>query len=431
MSQLTLATLAALLGWIALIAYAVLGGADFGGGIWDLFARGRTAARERSAIAGAMGPVWESNNIWLIFVLVITWTAFPIVYASVSTALFIPITFALIGIVLRGASFSFRSHYGMRVGAGVAWGHVFSTASIITPFLLGTVAGALAGGMIHVSGSPAQVQANLWTTWTTPFALACGAFAVALCAVLAATYLTVDSHNNGDLLLAERFRQRAIIAGAVTAAVGVLAAVLSSFQAPVLWHGLIGKALPFSLGAILLGLATAVALLRNAYAAARILVAAGTVFIFAAWGVAQWPYFIVPDVTVDNAASPSSVLGPLLIVALLGLILVLPVLWYLFSIFKGPGTRTGPATGPHATTASFVASLQPASTSDQPSTSAMSAAPVQPSSVSGGAVRQQVIPVLAFSLAVAAATFITALYDAVRNRAGSRSRHSRTEAPSP
>src|SRR5262245_21607436 len=215
MSQLTLATLSAGLILIALIAYAVLGGADFGGGIWDLLARGPAAGRERIAIAHGMGPVWESNNVWLVFVLVVTWTAFPIVFAGVSTALFIPITLAVIGIVLRGAAFSFRSNYGLEVGSGVGWGHVFEIASTVTPFLFGMIAGALASGGIRVSGDPPQVQANPWTTWTTPFALSCGAFALALCAVLSATYLAVEAHDadDGEQNLAQSFRQRAIWAG--------------------------------------------------------------------------------------------------------------------------------------------------------------------------------------------------------------------------
>src|SRR5262249_11121374 len=271
MSQLTLATLSAGLILVALVAYAVLGGADFGGGIWDLLARGPAGARGRGAIARGVGPGGGSNNIWLIFVLVVTWTAFPIVFAGVSTALFIPITLALIGIVLRGASFSFRSNYGMQIGAGVQWGYVFGVASTITPFLLGTVAGALASGGIHVFGHPPQVQANAWTIWTTPFALSCGAFALGLCSVLSATYLTVEARNRGDEALAQRFRQRAIVAGAVTALLGALAAVLARSQAPTLWRGLIGKALPFSLGAVLLGLATAATLLLASYWAARVL----------------------------------------------------------------------------------------------------------------------------------------------------------------
>lgn len=363
MSQLTLATLCAILVLIALIAYAVLGGADFGGGIWDLLAHGPAAGRERAAIAQAMGPVWESNNVWLIFVLVVTWTAFPIVFAGISTALFIPITLALVGIVLRGASFSFRSNYGMQIGAGVAWGHVFNIASTITPFLFGTVAGAIASGGIRVSGQPPQVQANPWTIWTTPFALSCGAFALALCSVLSATYLAVEAQNNGDHELAADFRWRALWAGAITALFGAVAAVLASIEAPILWHGLIGKALPLSLAAVLLGLATAGALLGQRYQVARVLVVGLTACILAAWGLAQWPYLIVPDVTVGNAASPASVLGPMLIVALLGLVVLLPSLWYLFHVVKTqPRTR-----GPSTSVVSFVSTL--------PSTGGASTAP--------------------------------------------------------
>jgi cytochrome d ubiquinol oxidase subunit II len=360
MSQSTLATLSALIVWVALIAYAVSGGADFGGGIWDLLARGPTARRERVAIAQAMGPVWESNNIWLIFVLVVTWTAFPIVYAGVSTALFIPITLAVIGIVLRGAAFSFRSNYGLEVGAGLAWGRVFNTASAVTPFLFGTMAGALVSGGIRFTGQPPEAQANPWTTWTTPFALSCGLFALGLCSVLSATYLAVDATNNGDQALVESFRRRAMIAGAVTAVVGAIAAALASVQAPVLWHGLIGRALPLSLAAVILGLATAAALLRNWLRVARVLVIVMAVCILAAWGVGQWPYLIVPDVTIDNAASPASVLGPMLIVVLIGLVLLLPALWYLLRIFKArPRART-----PQTTVAAFVSTLEPTEETD-------------------------------------------------------------------
>ena len=362
MSQSTLATLSVILAWVALIAYAVFGGADFGGGIWDLLARGPTAVRQRVAISRGMGPVWESNNVWLIFVLVVTWTAFPIVFAGVSSALFIPITLAVIGIVLRGAAFSFRSNYGLEIGAGLRWGHIFNIASVITPFLFGTMAGALASGNIHVSGPPMQVQANPWTTWTSPFALTCGVFAVGLCAVLAATYLTVDARNANDSELTELFHRRALYAGALTAAIGALAAALAVTGAPALWHGLSGKALPLSIAAMLIGLATAAALLRHMYLTARLLIAAETVCILLAWGVAQWPYLIVPDVTLDTAASPASVLGPLLIVAVLGLAILAPALWYLFSIFKRQATTGSSAREAPRTTASFVATLQPTAT---------------------------------------------------------------------
>lgn len=418
MSQTTLATLSAALVLIALIAYAILGGADFGGGIWDLLARGPTAARERITIARAMGPVWESNNVWLIFVLVVTWTAFPIVYAGVSSALFIPITLAVIGIVLRGASFTFRSNYGMQVGSGVRWGHVFDGASAITPFLLGTVAGALSSGGIRISGSPLQVQANIWTTWTTPFALSCGVFAAALCSVLSATYLAVEARGTGDDDdLAQRFRHHALAAGAVTAVFGAAAALLARMQAPVLWQGLIGRALPLSVGAVVIGLATGAALLRGADRIARILVAVGTACIFIAWGVALWPNLIVPEVTINNAASPSSVLGPLLIVALGGLVVLIPSLWYLFSVVKRQALSGRPRRGADAgvTTASFVASLQPPAASPVPPRGGDSVALQAASNgVPVASIAQQITLALAVVLAVAAAPLVTGTFEHIR-----------------
>jgi cytochrome bd ubiquinol oxidase subunit II len=351
MSTLTLATICAALIWFALIAYAVLGGADFGGGVWDLLARGPRAEKERAAIASALGPVWEANNVWLIFVIVLSWTTFPIVYAAISTALFIPLTLALVGIIFRGAAFGFRSAYGRRIGAAQAWGRVFSVASVITPFVLGMVAGAIAGGDIHVHGQ--QVVANYWTTWTTPFAFACGAFALGLCSVLAATYLTAEAQTNGDRQMLGVFLPRAILAGAVTAVLGAIAALLARWEEPLLWEGLVGKALPLSLGAVIVGLATAGALILGRYRLARMLVAAETALIIGAWGVAQYPYLVVPDLTVQNAASPASTLSLAIICSLLGMLILLPSLWYLFVIFKIPtGAR------PKETAASFALSLQ-------------------------------------------------------------------------
>lgn len=328
-----LANISAGLVGAGLIAYATLGGADFGGGVWDLLARGPRARQQREAIAHAIGPVWEANNVWLIYVITVTWTTFPLVYASVSTALFIPIVLALVGIVLRGAAFGLRSQYAERAGIASAWGYVFNSASLISPFLLGALAGAIASGHIHIHNG--VVQANYWTTWTTPFALTCGAFAVGLCATLAATYLIVEARAAGDADLREDFRARALLAGAVTAALGALAAVLGAIESPLLWSGLVGKALPLSLGAMLIGLATAYTLIRGRYVIARYLVAGEIACILAAWAVAQYPYLIIPDVTIASAAAPESVLLATTLASAAGMVILLPSLWYLFYIFKG------------------------------------------------------------------------------------------------
>lgn len=335
-----LANICAVLVAGGLIAYAVLGGADFGGGVLALLARGPRAERQRDAVAHALGPVWEANNVWLIYVITVTWTAFPVVYAGVSTALFIPIVLALVGIVLRGAGFGLRSQYARNAGMATTWGSVFNGASAIAPFMLGALAGAIASGDIHIRNG--SVQANLWTTWTTPFALTCGLFAVTLCATLAATYLAVEAQTAGDAELVEDFRIRALVAGAVTAAIGALAALLSAVESPRLWSGLIGKALPLSLGAVLIGLATAYMLLSGRYVLARYLVAGEMTLVLAAWAVAQYPYLIIPDVTIASAAAPESVLLAVTLASVAGMLLLFPSLWYLFYIFKS-GNRTTPA----------------------------------------------------------------------------------------
>lgn len=352
MSQMLLANICLGLDFLALIAYAVLGGADFGAGVWDLLARGPSGARQRSAVAHAIGPVWEANNVWLVFVLVVTWTAFPIVYAGLSEALIIPLGLVLVGIIFRGSAYAFRWQYGGQGRIWGAWERVFSIASTITPFMLGAVAGAIAGADIRIRNGVAV--ANVWTPWLTPFALSCGFFAVGLCAVLAATYLTVEAQNAGDQELLQAFRSRAIVSGAVTALIGAIAALLASIESPLLWSGLTGKALPLSLGAVLIGLAAAFSLLTGRYRIARILVAAEAACILAAWGYAQYPYLIIPDVTVESAASPASTLSALLIFSLLGLALLLPSLWYLFRVFKSRNPRH-----PRLTVAAFVQSLGP------------------------------------------------------------------------
>jgi cytochrome d ubiquinol oxidase subunit II len=306
--------------------------------------------RQRQLIAHALGPVWEANNVWLVFVLVITWTAFPIVFAALSTALFIPLTLVLVGIIFRGASFTFRWQFGGEQWVSRAWGRTFSIASTITPFFLGCAAGAIAGGDIQVHNG--TVVTNYWTTWLTPFALSCGAFAVGLCSVLAATYLTVEAQQAEDPELVEVFRGRALVAGAVTAAIGTIAAVLSIEESPVLWHGLTGRALPLSLGAVIIGLATAVCLLLSYNRTARVLVVGETSCILAAWAVAQYPYLVIPDVTVGNAATSSFGLALLLVSSLLGLAILLPSLWYLLRIFKAKSPSL-----PRVTVDSFISSL--------------------------------------------------------------------------
>jgi cytochrome d ubiquinol oxidase subunit II len=319
--------------WLSLIAYAVLGGADFGGGIWDFFAFGPQAERQRRLIGQALGPVWEANHVWLIFLIVGLFTAFPSAFSTLSTALFVPFTLALVGIVLRGAAFIFQAHAAPSVTMRRVWGRVFSSASTITPFFFGAAAAAVASGQVRVSGG--QVQADLLAGWTTPFALTIGALALAICAVLAAVNLIIEAQNINDAELVEAFRRRAMIAGAITLVLDVIAFTLSPFEAPLLWNGLLGHALPLAIATGLIGLFTAASLVLKRYRLARILTFIVTALIFASWGLSQFPYLIPIDVTVSNAASPPSTMLALLIGTIIGMILLLPSLWFLFHVFKG------------------------------------------------------------------------------------------------
>ncbi len=319
--------------WLSLIAYAVLGGADFGGGIWDFFAFGPQAERQRRLIGQALGPVWEANHVWLIFLIVGLFTAFPFAFSVLSTALIVPFTLALLGIVLRGAAFIFRAQADEAVTFGKIWGRVFSTASTITPFVFGTAAAAVASGQVRVQGG--GVQTDLLTGWTTPFALTIGALALSLCAVLAALNLIIEAQNSNDTELVEAFRRRAIIAGAFTLVLDVVAFTLSPFEAPLLWHGMLAHALPLVIVTGLIGLGTAASLLLRHYRLARVLAIIVTAFIFASWGVSQFPYLIPVNVTINNAASPPATLLALLIGTITGMALLLPSLWLLFHVFRG------------------------------------------------------------------------------------------------
>jgi cytochrome d ubiquinol oxidase subunit II len=216
--------LVAALAVIALIAYALLGGADFGGGVWDLFATGPRRDEQREAISHAMGPVWEANHVWLIFVIVILFTAFPAAFEALSIALYIPFHLVLLGIILRGAAFVFRA-YSPQSARGIAvaptaraWGTVFGAASVVTPTLLGICLGAVSSGAIRVSRG--DVIATDGVAWLTPVALLIGALALALCAYVAAVFLANETAG----ALREDFRRRALLAG--TAVVVLSAAAL-------------------------------------------------------------------------------------------------------------------------------------------------------------------------------------------------------------
>ena len=334
---MSLVDLAAAAGVVALVAYAVLGGADFGGGVFDLLARGPRRQEQRAAIARAMGPVWEANHVWLIFVVVVLFSAFPSAWAAYATALAGPLRLALLGIVLRGVAFVFRAyvpHHGPQHGrAEERWGAVFGGASIVTPFVLGASVGAISSGRLRVAADGAVGLEG--SPWLSPIALAMGAAAASLCAWLAAVFLTVETE--GDLR--EDFVRRAKFAGALVLVGALVTLPFVRVEAPHLWQGLTGRAWPIVVAGTLAGGGAFAALSAGRHRLARLLAIAQVAMVVVGWAVAQHPYLIYPDVTLARAAAPDSTLTFVLGSLPFGLALVLPSFWLLFRVFKGDAAR--------------------------------------------------------------------------------------------
>jgi cytochrome d ubiquinol oxidase subunit II len=316
-------------GMLAVILYGALGGADFGGGVWDLFASGPRRNEQRRVIAQAMGPVWEANHVWLIFIIVVLFTAFPQGFYILCVTLFVPFHLVLIGVTLRGAAFVFR---GPKVGdpATIHWSYVFGIASVVSPVFLGMTMGAVSAGNLRWVDNEVRVEGV--SPWLSPVALAMGGFAMALCAYLAAVFLTQEATGE----LQEDFRRRAFIAAAVVAAFAVLTLPVVYFDAPHLWEGLLHvKALPVFIagwGAMFL---SGWSLWKRHFRLARAATVAQTAFLLLGWGLAQYPYLIYPDVTLAGAATSRGTLLFLAVTVPLGLMVLVPSLWFLFRVFKG------------------------------------------------------------------------------------------------
>ena len=315
----------------SLVLYALLGGADYGGGVWDLFAFGKRARRQRKLIAEAIGPVWEANHVWLILVVVILFTSFPPAFAVIATALHIPITLLLIGIVLRGTAFTFRTYDVQRDDVQRRWSLLFSIASIITPVLLGVTLGAIAGGKIRVSDG--LVTSGFFNSWLAPFPFAVGFFALALFAFLAAVYLTMETSERE---LQEDFRLRAIVAGAVVGVLALTVFILSGTGAPAVRAGISRTWWALGLHAFTAVFATGAfyTLWTRRYRLARVCAAAQVTMILLGWAFAQFPNLVEPDISIAAAAAPRSTLQLLLVALVAGAILLFPSYYYLFRIFK-------------------------------------------------------------------------------------------------
>ena len=311
---------------LAVAAYAVFGGADFGAGFWDLTAGSPDrGARPRELIERSIGPVWEANHVWLIFIFVVTWTAFPEAYASIMLTLFVPLTIAALGIVLRGASFAFRKSV-VTLGNRRLFGAAFAGSSVIVPYCMGAVAGGIASGRVPAGGRAGDPV----DSWINPTSIVTGILAVTAAAYLAAVYLVWDARHDGDTELVQYFRRRALVAAVVVAAVAAVGMVVLHGDAPYVFDGMTGRALPVVILGVVCGFGALVLMVRDATPGARALAVLAVAGLVVAWGVAQWPYLLPESLTVSDAAAPSGTLSALIVIVILAGVVVLPAMALLY-----------------------------------------------------------------------------------------------------
>lgn len=326
--------------------YIVLGGADFGAGLWQLVAgRGERARRIRAHAHHSMGPVWETNHVWLIFALTVLWTGYPQMFGSIASTLSIPFFVAALGIVLRGGAYALRSGTSSpreRRAQELA----LAISSILTPAAMGLIVGAIAGGRVPVGNA----AGDLVTSWLNPLSILIGTIAVAFSGYLAAVFLSADAVRRGETDLETWFRARALASGAVAGAAAAAGLVALRHDAPRLYDELVsGRALPALIASAAAGVATLALVYRRRYEPGRYSAAVAVAAVVAGWGLAQAPT-LLPGLTIEQAAAPRNTLIALTIAVIAGGIVLFPALGLLFRLLLAgalePGESPGSPEGP-------------------------------------------------------------------------------------
>jgi cytochrome bd ubiquinol oxidase subunit II len=313
--------------WVGATFYALFGGADFGGGFWDLVAGGaERGERPRDVIQRSLTPVWEANHVWLIFVLVVLWTAFPSAFSAIFTTLYVPIALAALGIVLRGAGFAFRkSLVGLRERQ--AMGATFAISSVLTPFFMGTVVGAIAAGNV-----PAAGNGDPFSSWIQPLPLLIGAMFVATGAYLAAVFLVGDARRADDGEMERYFEARALGAAVGAGVLAVAGLLALHSEARYVFDRLTAEGLPLVILSLLCGAALLVVLRRGGRRPLRPLAAGAVVAVIWGWGVAQFPYLLPTSLRIDQAAAPDPTMTIIFVVFAVAAVFVLPSLALLYAL---------------------------------------------------------------------------------------------------
>lgn len=349
-----LAEVPAILILIGITAYAVLAGADFGAPVWAITASGEETERLKESGHRSMAPVWEANHVWLIFVLVICWTAYPDIFGAIFSTLWIPLILACIGIIMRAVGYVAG---GVSVSRTFTW--LAALASLLVPFALGTVIGAIVDGRVPLGNA----QGDVITSWLAPLPLAIGLLLVLSSMYLAAVYLAADADRRGEEDLAGAFRVRGIIAGIVTGIAAAAGLLVLHAEAPSFFHRMFSEngsdselARLCVYASALSGTATLWLLATRRYFPARFAAAAAVAFVVAGWGLTQGPE-ILPGLTIEEAAASNEVIIGLLVAVGFGLILLVPSLYLLYGlVLEG---RFDPLNVPAADSTEAVHELEP------------------------------------------------------------------------
>ena len=310
--------------WLGTMIYAIFGGADFGAGVWDLLAgRGRGGVAQRELIDRTVGPVWEANHTWLIFDLVVLWTAFPGAFAAITSTLYLPLALAAFGIVLRGSGFAFRK-VSLRLTGRRAFGLAFALSSVVTPFFLGTVLGAIASGRVPAAGGGDPIG-----SWLNPTSVMVGLLAVAAGAYIAGAFLTADARRLAPTLV-DAFRRRTIGAGVVAGGLAIAGLLVLRTDAPSLLADLTGPGLPFVAGSVVAGTVSLGLCFFAGGRWTRGFAVAAVATVVLGWGVAQYPLLLPPDLTIAAAAAPEGTLMALMVITIAAALIIGPSLALLF-----------------------------------------------------------------------------------------------------
>jgi cytochrome d ubiquinol oxidase subunit II len=316
---------------LGITAYTVLSGADFGAGIWTLIPGGgqASATETRDHTRHAIGPVWEANHVWLIFVLTVAWTCYPGAFGSVVSTLAVPLLIAAIGIIFRGTAYALRSQFGSASERGVRLvERLFALSSVLTPFALATVIGAIATGRVPVGNA----RGNVVTSWLNPVSVLAGVLAVAVSGYLAAVYLAADARRQSGRALVHDFRLRALAAGAGAGLLALAGLLVIRAEAPALWHGLSsGLGLVLVGVSALAGVVTMVLVWRGLFGAARASAALAVAAVIAGWAAAQEPQ-VLPGLTVQAAAAGRATLIATIVGVAAGAVILVPSLAVLYSL---------------------------------------------------------------------------------------------------